>query len=197
MSLKEIWQERRSFYSLGKNVQLSNEELEAMIAHYIKFCPSAFNSQSARTVLLLGANHLKLWDIVKEELSRVNQGKLSQSSLQKINAFAQAYGTVLFFEDENVVADLQKRFSLYADNFPKWALQANGMLEVALWCAFKEAGLGASLQHYNPLIDACVWAEWNLPESWKLVAQMPFGSIENEAGEKTFEALDNRFKIFK
>ena len=39
--------------------------------------------------------------------------------------------------------------------------------------AIEDAGLGASLQHYNPLIDDEVKENWNPPSKWKLIAQMP------------------------
>lgn len=37
---------------------------------------------------------------------------------------------------------------------------------------------GASLQHYNPLVDPLLSSEpgWNISSSWKLIAQMPFGT---------------------
>ena len=41
----------------------------------------------------------------------------------------------------------------------------------------EDAGMGASLQHYNPLSDDEVRKAWNLPGDWKLVAQMPFLSL--------------------
>lgn len=33
------------------------------------------------------------------------------------------------------------------------------------------------MQHYNPLVDSLLTSEpgWNIPSSWKLIAQMPFG----------------------
>ena len=38
--------------------------------------------------------------------------------------------------------------------------------------------------------------QWlDLPKNWQMVAQMPFGSIEQEAGDKTFLPLDSRLKI--
>ena len=42
--------------------------------------------------------------------------------------------------------------------------------------------IGASLQHYNPLIDNEVREHWGLPGQWQLIAQMPFG-IPAESGE--------------
>ena len=58
------------------------------------------------------------------------------------------------------------------------------------------AGVGANLQHYNPLPDAAIAKEWNLPESWLLRAQMVIGGIEAPAGEKAFEPVENRLKVF-
>ncbi|CRR91193.1 hypothetical protein PAERUG_P48_London_17_VIM_2_01_13_02863 [Pseudomonas aeruginosa] len=95
-------------------------------------------------------------------------------------------GTVLFFEDQTVVRQLQEQFALYADNFPVWSEQASGMAQFAVWTALAEHKVGASLQHYNPLVDAQTHKTWNLPESWKLRAQMPFGAIAAPAGFKVF-----------
>ena len=67
--------------------------------------------------------------------------------------------------------------------------QGSGIAQYAVWVALSEAGIGASLQHYNPLPDAAVAARWGVPASWKLRAQMPFGSNEAGFGEKGF--IDN------
>ncbi|GIP37005.1 hypothetical protein J31TS4_02850 [Paenibacillus sp. J31TS4] len=92
---------------------------------------------------------------------------------------------------------LQEQFPSYKDNFPVWSQQSNGMLQFVVWTSLELEGLGASLQHYNPLIDEKVAAEWNLPESWKLIAQMPFGKPTAEPGEKEFKPLHSRLQIFK
>jgi predicted oxidoreductase (fatty acid repression mutant protein) len=52
------------------------------------------------------------------------------------------------------------------------------------------------LQHYNPLIDEKVKKTWNLPASWKLIAQMPFGKPTDQPGEKEFQPLEERVKFF-
>ena len=52
--------------------------------------------------------------------------------------------------------------------------------------------VGASLQHYNPLIDDEVRKAWNLPGDWKLVAQMPFGVPVAQPGSKEVMSLDER-----
>ena len=70
------------------------------------------------------------------------------------------------------------------------------MAQLTVWTALTELGLCATLQHYNPLIDNAVAEAWNLPVSWTLRAQMPFGSIEQAAEPKTFIARADRFKVF-
>lgn len=188
---------RRSIYGIDKNVTLSESEIEKRIITTVKNTPSAFNSQSSRIVILFGEQHEKLWNIVKNTLkSRVSADSFSKTE-EKINAFQAGFGTVLFFEDTSVIKGLQEKFSLYAENFPIWSEQSTGINQHAVWVALAEAGLGASLQHYNPLIDDAVKSEWDLPTSWNLRAQMPFGNITQAAGEKEFIADEERFRVFK
>jgi predicted oxidoreductase (fatty acid repression mutant protein) len=104
---------------------------------------------------------------------------------------------VLYFEDQEVVEGLQKAFPSYADNFPVWSQQTSAMHQFAIWTMLEEMGLGVNLQHYNPLIDAEVAKEWGIPATWKLIAEMPFGTPLGEAGEKQFKPIDDRMKVFK
>mgnify|MGYP000143181901 CR=1 FL=1 len=61
---------RRTFYGIGKESPISDERLAELVREAVKYTPSSFNSQSGRAVLLLGAQHDALWDIVKEELKK-------------------------------------------------------------------------------------------------------------------------------
>ena len=70
------------------------------------------------------------------------------------------------------------------------------MLQFTLWTALEDAGMGASLQHYNPLIDGQVRAAWELPESWQLIAQMPFGVPTAPAGDKQVQDGKTRMRVF-
>ncbi|CJI81704.1 nitroreductase family protein [Streptococcus pneumoniae] len=99
-----------------------------MIYHAVKHTPSAFNSQSARVVVLLGEQHDKLWDITKETLRKIVPENSFAPTEEKMNAFKSGYGTVLYFEDSEVVESLQANFALYKDNFPTWSQQSSGML---------------------------------------------------------------------
>ena len=179
---KNLYQNRRSQYALGKNLPISEQEVIEIIDNAVKYSPSAFNSQSAHAVVLLGDNHQKLWDITYAELEKLLPTDEAKATTKgKIDNFAVAYGTILFFEDHNVVKGLQEQFPSYADNFPLWSEQSTGIASFAVWNALAEAGVGANIQHYNPVIDERVAKEWDIPSNLVLRAQMPFGEIVGEA----------------
>lgn len=197
-NFKETIKHRRSYYSINNTSPISDKEIQEIVEFAVLHVPSAFNSQSTRIVLLLGENHLKLWNIVKETLKKIVPEKNFKATEDKINGcFAAGYGTILYFEDQAVVEGLQKQFPSYSDNFPKWSQHTAGMHQFAIWNMLEDAGLGASLQHYNPLIDEEVAKTWNLDPKWKLIAQMPFGTPIQEPGDKEFSPLNKRVLVFK
>ena len=178
---KNLYQNRRSQYVLGRNLPLAENEVLEIIDNAVKYSPSAFNSQTAHAVVLLGDNHQKLWDITFEELGKFLPNEDAKTATKaKLDGFAAAYGTILFFEDHDVVKGLQEQFPSYADNFPLWSEQSTGIASFAVWNALAEAGVGANIQHYNPVIDERVAKEWNIPTNLVLRAQMPFGEIVGE-----------------
>jgi len=189
--------DRRTFYSISKENVVSNNRIKEIIDHAVKHTPSAFNSQSTRVVLLLGQHHDKLWDMAKEALRKIVPADNFSSTEGKINSFKNGYGTILYFEDMSIIEGLQKQFALYKDNFPTWSQQANGMHQYVIWTALEEEGLGVSLQHYNEVIDADVRKEWNIPDNWKLIAQMPFGKPTAPPDEKQYLPIEDRIKVFK
>ena len=89
---------RRSIYKLNKQIPIKDSELIKNLEQIIKNVPSAFNSQSARVVLLLGDNHHKLWNITKECLKKIVPADKFPATENKIASFAAAYGTILYFE---------------------------------------------------------------------------------------------------
>ena len=188
-------EQRRSIYAIGKNVSASDAEIQKIVQEAVLHSPTSFNSQSSRAVVLFGGQHDKLWDLTTETLRKIVPAEQFEGTAQKLASFKAGYGTVLFYEDQAVVKQLQENFALYADNFPVWSNQSSGILQFVVWTAFAEAGIGASLQHYNPLIDAEVRESFEIPADWKLIAQMPFGSIEAPAGDKAYEPIEDRVLI--
>ncbi|MGT2923676.1 nitroreductase family protein [Streptococcus caviae] len=193
----DLQKQRRSIYALGKNVALSEAELADVIKNAIKQAPSAFNSQTSRAVILFGEESNNFWNkIAYSELEKVTPAEAFEGTKAKLESFAAGVGTILFFEDQDIVKNLEENFPLYADNFKPWSEQAHGIALYAAWLALAEQNIGMSVQHYNPLVDAQVAEKYGLPANWKLRAQAPFGSIEAPAGDKEFAADQDRFKVF-
>lgn len=194
-TLQQTFNERRSIYALGNELAVAPQAIVNMAERILLHTPSAFNSQSSRLVVLFGEQHQQLWDITELKLrEEVADGDFS-SSKQKMDSFRAAAGTVLFYEDTDVVKSMQEQFQLYTDRFPVWAQQTSAMHQYALWTELSTLEVGASLQHYNPLIDEDIAAAFAIPDNWELVAQMPFGNILQAAGDKSYQPLNQRMKV--
>lgn len=195
--LQQLAEKRRSIYALSNQLPVSNDEVVKLVEHAILHTPSAFNSQSARIVVLFGQDHNKLWDITEETLKAiVGDEEKFKGTKDKIAGFRAGAGTILFFEDKGVVSGMQEAAPLYADKFPIWSHQTNAMHQYAIWTALASLDIGANLQHYNPVIDQRVAEAWDIAEDWELNAQMVFGAIEQTAGDKAFKPVEERMKVF-
>ncbi|WP_082022448.1 nitroreductase family protein [Enterobacter sp. Bisph1] len=186
---------RRTIYTLGKDLPIADDEAIDIIKEAIRQAPSAFNSQSSRALILLGKEHDRFWEMVREQLRKVIPAESFHATSDKLDGFVAAAGSVLFFEDQEVVTQLQRQYIAYADNFPVWSEQSSGIAQYAVWLALAEKSIGANLQHYNPLIDIDVREAWKIPESWKLRAEMNFGSIIAAADDKSFIDDEKRFIV--
>lgn len=189
---------RRSIYALGDNLSQTPEEIFDLVKQTIKNSPTAFNSQTVRAVVLFGKSSDKVWEIVEDALRKIAKSPDAfEKTKAKIDSFKAGYGTILYFTDTAIVHQLENDYPSYAANFANWAEQGLGGAQQAVWTALAEQGIGASLQHYNPLIDDAIHQTFNLPADWQLRAEMPFGSIEAPAGEKAHLDEDEMFKLIK
>ncbi|CAM3437817.1 hypothetical protein GCM10016272_03850 [Psychrobacter glaciei] len=195
--LQQLAEKRRSIYALSNQLPVSNDDVVKLVEHAILHTPSAFNSQSARIVVLFGDEHNKLWNMTEEMLRAiVGDEEKFKGTRDKIAGFKAGAGTVLFFEDKGVVRNMQEAAPLYADKFPIWSHQTSAMHQYVIWTALASLDIGANLQHYNPVIDQKVAEEWSISEDWELNAQMVFGAIEQPAGDKAFKPVEERMKVF-
>ncbi|MFT8871876.1 MAG: nitroreductase family protein [Sporolactobacillus sp.] len=199
-SFLDVAKTRRTIYALDRKVAAGRDEIVTTIKEAVKHAPSAFNSQTARVLILFGEEHEKLWGEggIAEQAIRaaLPAGQSFDGTAKKLASFNAGIGTLLYFEDTAIVKNLQQQFPLYADNFPVWSEQSTGITQYAVWLALSELGIGASLQHYNPLIDKAIQQAFGVPDDWKLTAQQPFGNIAAPAGDKAFESIDSRVKVF-
>lgn len=196
-SFQEAVTARRSIYKLGRNIPVLQSQIIAAVERMVKDSPSAYNMQSARIVVTMLDHHENVWHITKSELKKTLPADRFAVLEKKIDGFAAAYGTILFFESSNMIKAMQDQISEYAANFPTWAMQANGMLQFAIWTALEDLGLGANLQHYNPIIDEPIKQIFALPDSWDLVAQLVFGEKLEEPKPLDKVPTGTRVKIFR
>ncbi|KAI1500537.1 Nitroreductase-like protein [Biscogniauxia marginata] len=195
-SVLDLIKNRRTYYALNKTLPVSASRIQEIVEEAIQQVPSSFNSQSNRVVILFGAEHDKFWNLTTEILKGIVEPANWQATADRQALFQNAAGTILFFEDQTVVADFQQKFALYKAQFPTWATQSDAMLQFALWTALEAEGLGANLQHYNPLVDERVQAEWKVPASWQLNAQLVFGGRAAEPGPKESADVKTKVKVY-
>lgn len=192
----EAIKNRRSIYGLSDDIPVTDQEIKEILETALYNLPSSFNSQTTRLVLLLKDNHKELWEITKSILkSRISADRFEQTEIKINSCFQAGYGTILFYEDMEIVEGFQTSFPSYSDRFPVWSEHTSAIHQFAIWTMLEDAGLGASLQHYNPLIDEEVAKRWEINPKWKLIAQMPFGKPIVPPAEKTHEALEKRLII--
>jgi len=156
--------------------------------------PSSFNSQSARLVVLFGADHRRFWDMAMSchhAAAGADDAKWARTK-PRMEGLRKAYGTVLFYEDRGTVRAFQDKFPAYRDIFPDWSVQSGGMHQFVLWTALEAEGLGANLQHYQvePSVAEKARKMWGVSAEWDMAAQLVFGGVEE--GGRPVEAKEKK-----
>jgi len=194
MSMIDILKARRSIYVFGKNIKMSEESFKKLIEDTLELTPSAFNSHTQRIVILFDTKHELFWEEVKQKLLPLTNNKERTSA--KIESFKQAYATILFYDETQTTLDLEKAYPLYAKNFELWAIEQNAMLQINVWNVLTDHHLGASLQHYNEVIEERTSELFDIPKTWKLIGQMPVGEILETPQAKDHGDTEHRIKYF-
>lgn len=191
----DLLEKRRSIYALGTNSRYSKQEITDRIRKVVKQVPSAFNSQTTRVVVLFDEANHKFWDHIYDVQRNVLEGEMWDAMSGVLTGSKNGIGTVLFFEDMDAVKEMPAqgvRQEAYKQN-------NNANVQYAVWLALAEMDLGASLQHFNvgyeQGFDKGTKKMFNLPKSYEMLAQMPFGSIEQGAGEKEHIDADIQVKV--
>lgn len=191
----ELVKNRRTQYAIGKNTELSNEEITTYITNVVKDVPTAFNSQTTRVAIVFGEESVKLWDHILDVQKDVLQGEMWDMMSGVMEGAKNGIGTVLFFEDLEAV----KAMPVNGTRGEAYKQNNNANTQYATWLGLTQLGLGGSLQHFNvgyeQGFDKSVKKLLGLPEHWELQAQMPFGSIEGEVAEKEYIADNDRVRV--
>ena len=192
----ELVGKRRSIYALGTNSEYSKKEITDRIRKVVKQVPSAFNSQTTRVVVLFDEANNKFWDHIYNVQKDILEGDMWDMMSGIITGAKSGIGTVLFFED----LDAAKKMPTQGTRTEAYKQNNNANAQYAVWLALAEMDLGATLQHFNvgyeQGFDKVTREMFNLPETYEMIAQIPFGSVEQEAGEKEHIDADVQVKVF-
>ncbi|MBQ5951909.1 MAG: nitroreductase family protein [Lachnospiraceae bacterium] len=185
MSIIESLEKRRTRYSLTKDLPVPEEKVLETIKRVAELSPDAFDCRSGRLIVLLGEENDRFWDMVIGTFD-------PPIADYKQACFRGSYGTILYFYENDVVEALENKFELFRPYFQGWAMQASAMVQMNIWSALADLGVGASLHHYNPVIDDAVKEMYGLPASWKFIAQMPFGGLADDPRVKDPDDIEAR-----
>ena len=192
----DLVEKRRSIYALGTDSEYSKKDIENRIREVVKQVPTAFNSQTARVVVLFDEANTKFWDHIYEVQKDILEGGMQDWMSGVVTGAKNGMGTVLFFED----LDAAKQMPTQGTRTEAYKQNNNANAQYGVWLALAEMDLGASLQHFNvgyeQGFDKATREMFNLPETYEMIAQMPFGSIEQEIGEKEHIDTDVQVKVF-
>lgn len=135
MNIVESLKKRRTYYNINKELPVENTEIINLVNELTELVPDSFNMKSTRIVVAFGDKHDILWDAIYD----VFDGKVAR---EKIDSFKSGAGTILYFYDKTDVERMQNQYPLYANNFPVWASQSSGMLQLSIWSGLRELGPG-------------------------------------------------------
>ncbi|WP_055736862.1 MULTISPECIES: nitroreductase family protein [Bacillaceae] len=177
---------RRSIYVLSKDTVEDDSEILRLMELTIRSMPISAHAPSARIVLLLHDEHDAFWQLTREKMKSIMDYADFTDTQARLEMFEHAYGTILFFDDHKTFSPTHTK---------SIAGQYNGMLQYLIWVSLEAKGFGASLQHYNPMVNEVVKKRWDLPSNWDLVAQMPFGRPHEYPNPKEIKPLKDRVVV--
>lgn len=104
---------RRSFYQISsQSPPIDFNAIKNIVEEAVKYTPSPYNSQTGRAVLVSGEAHKATWSLIKTHILEwlpKGDAAAAKTHSDRIDGFAAGYGTVLFFEDQDVIADLNSK----------------------------------------------------------------------------------------
>ena len=190
----DVIEKRRSNYDLENNIELSKKDLINLLRKIVYYSPSPFNVQSSKVVFLNKKSHNLLWNTVVEEyLKKNNNGELLDSEKARIKRESKAYGTILFYKDEQIIEEFKENLDDYEKReLDGWCTEESAMLQMNIWNELRLKNIGAHLVHFDN-IDEEISVAFDINKKYKLVAMMVIGSIVQEAAVKPKKDIDKRF----
>lgn len=90
----KLIEQRHTEYSICAKSPITNERIIAIAKEVMQACPSSFNCQSTRFVVLLEEHHVRLWEIAKECFQATMSSDEYREYEKKLSSRQAGYGTV-------------------------------------------------------------------------------------------------------
>lgn len=172
MSIIESLEKRRSIYKINDSLPVSETQVIEAVQKAVAIIPESMNTKCQQAIVAFGGRHRELWN----GLNAATGGKGGE----KIEDALKGAGSVVFGVNQDGVKGLQDKFAAFAQVFPVFATESSGMLQLAVWTALRDLGIGASLQHQILMAPKLAHELFGVPESFKAMSVMPFGGIVQE-----------------
>lgn len=199
----DVFKSRRTIYRLTRDIPITDEQLLELVKDAVKAAPSAYQSQTTRVCVLRGKHHENLWCMVKAALGALTSPEQAAKAAGRIEScFQSGGGTILFFEDERAMRDVVSSAEFCGGGKPNeddfhhtLGLSNCAAAQFVVWSVLTQAGVAASLQHYQTLVAEDVRKAFCIPPWWRLDALMPFGGAGQDAGAKSYIPMTTRFLV--
>lgn len=168
--LEEVIKRRRSIRKLTDG-PLSDATIHAILEAG-RWAPSSSNTQPARMVVLR-ERHAALWDFIGETLATKLQGEQLERARARIPGYRAGLFSIVFYEDTTIAANPPP--GARAEVWKSFAVQAMGITQANVWNAIAAAGLAASNQHTNLMIEEELRGFLGVPETWQSYSIFPVG----------------------
>ena len=176
---RDLLGQRRSVRAL-QDGPLPDGMLEAL-GSAIDSTPAAFG-MSPWQVVLLHERRGMFWDVVERSFREHLTGEQLDRYLTRLDGFRPAVVVAMVYEDLSVRERLVSERGLSSETGFDFALQGLGMVQLGMWLAATGFGLGASLQHWDWMVEAALAEFAGLPQAcFRLVSVMPFGHPAEDA----------------
>ncbi|KAK7194247.1 hypothetical protein NESM_000339500 [Novymonas esmeraldas] len=191
---------RRSVYHVNKLLPLSAEEVCTLVKAAVRAAERLSADDvphSTRVVLLLGSAHDAFWDLVADQIHRVASPATAAVGAAKVDHSMKAAAvTLLFYSDTRVESSIAARLTRLGHDGDDMAavMGTRGVAaaEMAVWTALACAGIGATLHHYNVLVEQLVTQQLQLPPWWRMQSQMPLGGVARPPDAKSYAPMEDR-----
>jgi len=158
---------------------VSDETIERIL-EIARWTPSSYNSQPWH-IVVVRERLAELWDAIEAAGRQARAGRPVEKFIERLNGYRGASAVFFIFMDRAIV-DEQVRITTYApaERVESWARESVGMLQYAIWLAVVDAGLAASLHHFDSEEEAiCRFLEIPYPR-FRLMGTMPVGLPAHE-----------------